>query len=198
MGRLPGKEALMRNRFSRLWPWLLAALFLLTLIPIFVLGQYARPAADDYGYGIFTHWAVQTGEGFLRAVWHTATGYYKSWQGTFSALALMSLTPCIWSEQAYWITPVVMLLALVIGTTWLMYTLCVRLAGGHGGRQWYSPLPCCSPPSSAFGRPSTAFSGGMGPSTTPSLTGSFSCMWNAWCAYCWRNGPTGWGSGCRV
>lgn len=120
----------MRNRFSRLWPWLLAALLLLTLIPIFVLGQYARPAADDYGYGIFTHWAVQTGEGFLRAVWHTATGYYKSWQGTFSALALMSLTPCIWSEQTYWLTPVVMLLALVIGTAQLMYALCVRLVGG--------------------------------------------------------------------
>lgn len=120
----------MRNRFSRLWPWLLAALFLFTLIPILALGHYARPAADDYGYGIFTHRAIQAGHGFLQAVWRTATGYYKSWQGTFSALALMSLTPCIWSEQAYWITPVVMLLALVIGTVRLMHTLCVRVAGG--------------------------------------------------------------------
>ena len=122
----------MREKLRRWWPWLLAALLLLSLIPILSLGRYARAAADDYGYGIFTHQALQNGRGFLRAIWHTATGYYDSWQGTFSALALMSLTPCIWSEQAYWLTPVVMLLSLVVGTLRLSHTLCRRLAGGTG------------------------------------------------------------------
>lgn len=122
----------MREKFRRWWPWLLAALLLLSLIPILSVGRYARAAADDYGYGIFTHQALQNGRGFLRAIWRTATGYYDSWQGTFSALALMSLTPCIWSEQAYWLTPVVMLLSLVGGTLRLSHTLCRRLAGGTG------------------------------------------------------------------
>ena len=122
----------MREKFRRWWPWLLAALLLLSLIPILSVGRYARAAADDYGYGIFTHQALQNGRGFLRAIWRTATGYYDSWQGTFSALALMSLTPCIWSEQAYWLTPAVMLLSLVGGTLRLSHTLCRRLAGGTG------------------------------------------------------------------
>ena len=120
----------MRRSLSRFWPWLLLVLLLLSLVPVLSLGRFARAAADDYGYGIFTHQALQAGEGFLQAVWRTATGYYETWQGTFSALALMSLTPCIWSEQLYWLTPVVMVLSLTAGTARLTFTLCRRMAGG--------------------------------------------------------------------
>ncbi len=125
----------MRKRFSRLWPWLLLAVFLLSLLPVVSLGRYARAAADDYCYGIATHRALLAGEGIpglLGAVWHTMWGYYQSWQGTFSALALMSLTPCIFSEGAYWLTAVVMLASLVGGTFRLSLTLCRRVLGGTG------------------------------------------------------------------
>ena len=120
----------MHKRFTRLWPWLLLAVFLLSLVPVLWLGQYARAGADDYCYGIAVHRALQEGGSLLEAVWHTISGYYQSWQGTFSALAFMSLTPCSWSEGAYWITPVVMLVSLAGGTFYLSGVLCRRLLGG--------------------------------------------------------------------
>lgn len=120
----------MHKRFTRLWPWLLLAVFLLSLVPVLWLGQYARAGADDYCYGIAVHRALREGGSLLEAVWHTVSGYYQSWQGTFSALAFMSLTPCSWSEGAYWITPVVMLVSLAGGTFYLSGVLCRRLLGG--------------------------------------------------------------------
>ena len=120
----------MHKRFTRLWPWLLLAVFLLSLVPVLWLGQYARAGADDYCYGIAVHRALQEGGSLLEAVWHTVSGYYQSWQGTFSALAFMSLTPCSWSEGAYWITPVVLLVSLAGGTFYLSGVLCRRLLGG--------------------------------------------------------------------
>lgn len=120
----------LRDRWERWGIWLFLALFLVSLIPVIWLGRYARACADDYGYGIFTHYALRYGEPFLKAVLHTATGYYKSWQGTFTALGLMSLVPCIFSEGAYWLTPVVMLASLIGGTLKLCHTLIVRCLGG--------------------------------------------------------------------
>ena len=120
----------MHKRFTRLWPWLLLAVFLLSLVPVLWLGQYAHAGADDYCYGIAVHRALREGGSLLEAVWHTVSGYYQSWQGTFSALAFMSLTPCSWSEGAYWITPVVMLVSLAGGTFYLSGVLCRRLLGG--------------------------------------------------------------------
>lgn len=126
------------DRLRRFWvrygAFILIALFLASLIPIVLLGRYDRASADDYTYGIFPHLALRQGHGFAHAVWRTATGYYESWQGTFTALALMSLTPCIFSEWAYWLTPVVMLASLIGGTVKLCDTL-VRRALGGGRRQ---------------------------------------------------------------
>lgn len=110
-------------------PALLVVLLLLLLLPALWLGQYARGAADDYCYGLRTHLALQGGGSLWEAIWHTIAGYYQSWQGSFAAIGLMSLTPCIFSEQAYWLTPFVMLSSLILGTVKLSDTLARRLAG---------------------------------------------------------------------
>lgn len=109
---------------------ILILLFAVSLLPVLALGRYARAAADDYCYGILTRRALQLGRGFGAAVWRTMSGYYRSWQGSFAAMGLMSLTPCIFSEQAYWITPVVMLTSLILGTVKLTDTLIRRILGG--------------------------------------------------------------------
>ena len=113
-----------------LLPVLLFLFLLLSLVPILLLGRYARASADDYCYGLRTMQALQNGHGFWAAVWHTMWGYYQSWQGSFVALGLMSLTPCIFSEQSYWLTPVVMLVSLILGTMKLADTLVRRVLGG--------------------------------------------------------------------
>ena len=85
--------------FWRKWgPWLLLALLAASLVPILLLGRYDWPSADDYIYAYLPHEALLRGDGFWGEVWHTMWGYYKSWQGTFTALALMALTPLTFSE----------------------------------------------------------------------------------------------------
>ena len=130
---------LSRNVLSRQWGHgaaknLAAALLLLALIaslvPALMISPYARASADDYSYGYHTHIALRQGTSVAAAVWHTVSRDYCTWQGSFSAMALMTLTPCIFSEQAYWITTPVMLASVLLGTFWLLRTLIVRCAKG--------------------------------------------------------------------
>ncbi len=117
-------------------PWLLLAVLAAALVPLLLLGGYAHPAADDYSYGLFTHTALQQGTSLLGAVWRTVKGYYTGWQGTYSAIAMMTLTPGIWGEQFYWLTPVVMIGAVAVGTFKLTDTLLRRM----GGCSWRAVL----------------------------------------------------------
>ena len=116
-------------------PWLLLALLAASLIPLLLLGRYDWPSADDYTYAYLPHEALLNGGSFWGEVWHTMWGYYKSWQGTFTALGLMALTPLTFSEHLYWLTPVVMLSSLCIGTFKLSDTLARRALGGGSWRQ---------------------------------------------------------------
>ena len=119
-----------RTLWQKYGPWLLLALLVISLIPILVLGRYDWPSSDDYCYAYLPHEALLRGDGFWGEVWHTMWGYYKSWQGTFTALALMALTPLTFSPFLYWLTPVVMLASLCIGTFKLAHTLVCRALGG--------------------------------------------------------------------
>jgi len=120
-----------RRAVRTLLPVLLILVLAATLVPALAVGQYARAAADDYSFGRFPFWAVQEGKPLLPAVWDTITLYYFGWQGTFSAIALMSVTPCVFSEQLYGIaTAAVMLFGLSFGTVKLADTLVRKLLGG--------------------------------------------------------------------
>lgn len=88
------------------------------LVPLVALGTYAVPAADDFSYGAAAHRAFVEG-GFpaaLRAALGQVAETYMNWQGTFSAVFLMAIQPAIFSEGLYWLTPVIMLAALLGGT----------------------------------------------------------------------------------
>ena len=117
-------------------PWLLLILLIAALVPVFWLGFFAHPAADDFSYGLFTHNALRDGTPLLGGVWHTVKTYYTGWQGTYSAIAMMTLTPSIWGEGMYFLTPIVMIASLAIGTFKLTDTLVRRM----GGCTWRATL----------------------------------------------------------
>lgn len=123
-----------RTFWQKYGPWLLLALLIASLVPLLLLGRYDWPSSDDYCYAYLPHEALLQGGSFWGEVWHTMWGYYKSWQGTFTALGLMSVTPLTFSEYLYWLTPVVMLASLCIGTFKLTDTL-VRRGLGATWRQ---------------------------------------------------------------
>ena len=101
-------------------PWLLGALALavlaVSLADLLLLGRYAMPAADDFGYGAPVHFALEAGLGLLGvlgAVWESLRYTYEHWQGTFSSVLLFTLQPGAFSEAAYPLTVPVMLAAVM-------------------------------------------------------------------------------------
>lgn len=122
-------------------PWLLLALLVLSLVPILLLGRYDWPYADDYSYAFLTREALLQGRGPWPGVWRTMWGYYDTWQGTFMAMGMMALTPLAFSEHLYWITPVVMVGMVCLGTFKLSDTLARRALGGAWRQSVFLAVP---------------------------------------------------------
>lgn len=97
---------------------LVAGLFI-SLIPLLVSSLYARPLFDDFGYSASVRQAVQAGsgvKGVLSAVWQEISYRYETWQGTYAAIGLFSIQPAAFSDNLYFLTTVVMLVALIVST----------------------------------------------------------------------------------
>lgn len=95
------------------------ALLLLALAPTVYCGRFATLAADDYSNGARVHQAVTAGRPFysvLAAAAKQAAETYVNWQGTFSAVFLMALSPAaLFGEGFYALTPAIMLASLALG-----------------------------------------------------------------------------------
>lgn len=85
------------RRLEQIWErwgaWFLLGLLAASLVPILLLGRYDWASADDFCYGILPRLALEQGESFWAAVARTVSSYYRTWQGSFMSLLLMSLTP---------------------------------------------------------------------------------------------------------
>ena len=89
-------------------------LLALSLIPILQLAPYAVPMADDFGYGVPVHFALEHGQSLLSALWESIRYTYLYWQGTYSSVILFSLHPGVFSGEAYVWTAYVMLFAILL------------------------------------------------------------------------------------
>lgn len=89
-------------------------LLALSLIPLLRLAPYAVPLADDFGYGVPVHLALERGQSILAALWESIRYTYAYWQGTYSSVILFSLHPGVFSDEAYVWTCYVMLLAILL------------------------------------------------------------------------------------
>lgn len=108
------------------------AAFILSMLPLWYLAGYARPSGDDYGYSIYTHaawldthsiWEV------LKAAVHTVRTAYIGWSGDFVTTFLFSLMPEVFVPWSYWIAPLIMSGALILGTSIFLYEVCVKIIG---------------------------------------------------------------------
>lgn len=96
---------------------LLVALFIAGLIPIFLLGRYDYPSADDYGFSAYSHIAWMQSHSViqvLKGAGETAIERWFEWQGTFSSIFVMALQPGIWGM--YSLVPWIMIGAMTFST----------------------------------------------------------------------------------
>lgn len=100
--------------------------FIISLIPLLAISFFNFPSADDFTYTANVHNALITDGliGLISVVLENVKEYYFSWQGTFSAIALMSLQPSVFSVSLYFITTFILLGFLIWGTFSLCKTIC--------------------------------------------------------------------------
>ena len=112
--------------------WLLLGVLLLSLLPLAVIGRYDVPCADDFSYGTAAHREyLASGSVFraLQAALQQTKDTYFGWQGSFSAVFLMSIQPAVFGLRCYAVTPLLMLFALLGGS----FCLCMALLSGTLG-----------------------------------------------------------------
>lgn len=114
------------NGFSKKYiPIIVVALFVISMVPLFVMSFYNHPAIDDYYYGIKTHHAYQNGNfsDVLKAAVEQVKETYINWQGSYSAVFLFSLHPAIYGEQFYCLSTFILLPLLILSSLIFSYTL---------------------------------------------------------------------------
>ncbi len=106
---------------------LIAVIFILSMVPIFLLCRYAHPYADEFTETIPAMNALASGKSVLAAAFGSMVNNYMTWQGTFTAKFLMAVNPFLYGEQYYWLGPVIVLAVYLAGHFYFLHVLTVRV-----------------------------------------------------------------------
>ena len=83
---------------SKQYVYVITIIFILSLIPLYIIGKYNHPSVDDYYYGVETA-KVYRDTGSVSQVISTSfdemKNTYNDWQGNFAAIFLMRLQPAV-------------------------------------------------------------------------------------------------------
>ncbi len=119
--------------------YLAAALFVISIVPLLLLGKYNVMCIDDYDYGRQVHdtW-MATGslwQSVQTAVAQTVE-FFKEWQGTYVSCFLMALCPMNFYYEAAFLVPIIMIGMFCISTFLLGRQILIRWLGSdkhHAG-----------------------------------------------------------------
>lgn len=121
-----------RNCDLRRLSHLLIVIYVLSLIPVLVIGKYDYPSADDFSMGLGTR-LVYEATGSLLAVagkiLSETVRYYRTWIGYFTSCLFTTVSPATFGEAWYALTPAVILLALHVGVAVFFYALMEKALG---------------------------------------------------------------------
>ena len=115
-----------KNFLLRYGTIILAVLFAAALAPLLAVAFCDYPLGDDLSYGRYVHDALAAGGSLpavLCAAFRTVAHTYMTWQGTYSAVFLMSIQPGVFAEKAYAVVPFIMLGLLICSTLVLLNTV---------------------------------------------------------------------------
>lgn len=105
---------------------ILTATYILGLIPLMLISVYNYPSADDYTNANETHYVWMHTKSILAVfaeAFRRMCEEWLTWRGSFLASFLSALSPNLWGERMYMITPWIAIGALSIGTGYLLHTI---------------------------------------------------------------------------
>ena len=107
-------------------------LFVLSLLPIIILGRYNVMCIDDYNYGCRIHDVWMATGSFtesVQAAWQQCMEIYQTWQGTYASVFLFGLCPMNFHYESAWIVPILMVCMFSISTFVLGRQVFIRWLG---------------------------------------------------------------------
>lgn len=122
----------------------LTVIFILALIPAYVVGGYAHPSVDDYYYGVSTHEVWENTHclsAVFKASYEEMLITYNEWQGNYAAIFLMRLQPGIFGEKYYFVTPLILISTFCICTVYFIYTVLRKTFGTSNVTALIAALP---------------------------------------------------------
>lgn len=121
-----------RNCDLRRLSHLLIVIYVLSLIPVLVIGKYDYPSADDFSMGLGTRLVYETTGSLLAVagkILSETARYYRTWIGYFTSCLFTTVSPATFGEAWYALTPAVILLALHVGVVVFFYALMEKALG---------------------------------------------------------------------
>lgn len=115
-GKLFVGEKCMNSKVEKIISYAMPVLLIVLLLPVIYLGRYNHPAGDDYYYGVTTKLVWEETGSIVAVLAEAAKGVmreYQEWQGTYSAMFLMHLSPNLFGDWAYRLVPAAIIVSLV-------------------------------------------------------------------------------------
>ena len=102
----------------------------IAFLPLFIIAIYNHPCADDLTYGYYPHAFFSTTGSLLETLkWNffQVKTTYETWQGTFTSAFFMGLSPAVFSEKLYFLSPIIMFTMIISSTIFILRVLLVEL-----------------------------------------------------------------------
>lgn len=109
-------------------------LYVASLIPLFLIGCYNYPVADDYTFGAACRNVWMESHSVIAVIMRAATRaweYYLNWAGCMSSSFFMALQPGVFGESLYKITPFLMIGITSISVIYFMRAVFIKLLKGN-------------------------------------------------------------------
>ena len=108
----------------------LTVLYVLCLIPLFVIAWYDFPSADDFSMGLETHLAFEaTGSvpAALAVCVQETISLYLTWTGYFTSSLFTVISPATFGVEWYWLGPILVFTALHAAVIVFLYVVLQKL-----------------------------------------------------------------------
>lgn len=118
-------------------------IMIIILIPIFIVGLYNHPSADDYSYSLYTYQAVNNGANIFEvivAALKTSIHFYNTWQGLYTSAFILALQPAIFGEHFYIFTTIIIIMVLFTSILYLMKTIYKNVFKSDKKIYWFISL----------------------------------------------------------
>ncbi len=105
-------------------------LFIVKFWPLLDISRYNHSNADDFWMSSGVHFVWENTHSVLKTLQYdfvTTAALWKNWDGCFVSMLIGSIPPVVFDEELYKYTFTIIAGILILGITWLLYEVLVRL-----------------------------------------------------------------------